>query len=157
MKLFPLQLKQAVIREVSCKPADGPEFAGTIELTANPTFGRSGEDPRQWQVTLSVHFKAGVGEIKPLQYSGHIEVVGIFLVTEEMAEEMTLRMVAMNCPSMLYATARDTVAYLTSRGPNGIFLLPTTTFSDQTLAQEGAAKPRAESEKEKAASKAGTR
>jgi preprotein translocase subunit SecB len=133
MKQSPLQLKQSIIREVVCKAAETSDFAGTINLTTNPTFARSEDDPKLWQITLMVHFKAGSGESKPLQYTGHIDLFGLFEMTPGPTEEATLRVLAVNAPSMLYATARDTLAFLTSRGPHGTYLLPTITFSDILL------------------------
>jgi preprotein translocase subunit SecB len=153
MQPFPLQLKQSVIREVVCKAAPGPEFASAVNLTCNPTFARGDDDPKQWQITLSVHFKASDGESKPLQYTGHIDLMGIFLMAEGPSEEVTLRIIAINGPSLLYATARETLAFLTSRGPHGAYLLPTITFADVTLAVKEAAKSKTEPGHEKAISK----
>src|ERR1039457_816211 len=134
MKYHPLQLKQAFVGEVVSKPAASSTFSKTIDLTVNPVFGRSTEDPRQWQVSVDVVFTAGKGESDPLQYSGHIELMGIFLMDSTgLDEAKALHIVSVNSTTMLYSVARETLANLTARGPHGLFLLPTITFSDQTL------------------------
>lgn len=156
MKYHPLQLKQVFIREVVSKPAATSNFAKTIDLTVNPVFGRGTDDPGQWQVAVDVIFQAGKGESDPLQYSGHIEVMGIFRMDPTgMDEKRILQTVAVNATTMLYSTARETLANLTARGPHGAYLLPTITFSDQTLTLP--ATPKEKDEEYKAPAKAGKR
>lgn len=159
MKHFHLQLNQVHIHEVACKaaPEGTKEFAKTINLTTNPTFARGGDNPHQWMVSLQVHFKAGEGESLPLQYSGHVHIAGFFTMDASVAEEVALRTVAVNCPSMLYATVRDTICSLSARGPHGVFLIPTVTFSDQTLTLPEGVKVKPESAPEKSPTKAKSR
>lgn len=159
MKHYPLQLNQVLIHEVACKAAalGTKEFAKTINVTTNPTFGRGDDIPLQWMVSLQVHFKAGEGESHPLQYTGHLHVSGFFTMEAGATEEAVLRIVAVNCPSMLYATARETISSLTARGPHGVLLLPTVTFSDQTLSPTEPAKTKSEPAPEKSPAKARTR
>lgn len=67
-------------------------------------------------------------------------MVGVFKVVDEMPEEQQLRLIAVTCPSLLYATAREVIAFLTARGPNGTFLLPSVSFTDLALKPQQAAK-----------------
>lgn len=134
MKQFPLQLKQSVVRDVACKAAETSEFCGTISLSTTPSFARSEDDSKLWQISLIVQFKAGEGETKPLQYTGRIDVMGLFVIDESVPEETALKMIAINGPTMLYGMARETIAFITSRSVHGVYLLPTITFADLSLA-----------------------
>ncbi|MCW5547513.1 MAG: protein-export chaperone SecB [Opitutaceae bacterium] len=130
MKPSPLQLNQTFIGAIVLQPKP-PEFSSEVNVTTAQSFARGDVVKNQWQVTLKVSFK-GAGD-KPAQYEGSIEVSGIFTVTAELAEEQHLRLVAVTCPSLLYSTARETIAMLTARGPHGVFLLPSVSFTDLTL------------------------
>lgn len=134
MKKPPLQLKEALVGEVHLKPGAGPEFAATVNVRTEQSFTRGDDDNNLWQLALRVHFRAGENETKPAQYEGYCEVTGTFVVAAtDLPEDKHLKIVAVTCPSLLYGTARELIAFLTARGANGTFLLPTVSFADNTL------------------------
>lgn len=120
-------------------------FARKIALEAHPDanvgtrfntrceleFGQNVDDPKQWQVILSVHLD-GVDN-KPAPYKGCIEYVGIFSIDGSSSEEKVQRLIAVNCPALLYSSVREMVALLTGRGPHRALTLPTVSFSDGKL------------------------
>jgi preprotein translocase subunit SecB len=132
MKPSPLQLNHTAMGEIRLVPKEAEEFASSVNVTTTPSFGRNDNDPNQWQIKMRILFK-GAND-KPAPYEGHIEVMGVFTVlATEVPEEQKLRLVAITCPSILYATAREVIASLTARSVNGLFLLPSVSFADQTL------------------------
>ena len=136
MKVSPLQLNHTQFGEIFLQPKVADEFAAAINVTTNPTFGRNDKDPNQWQIKMRIAFKGT--DKKPTQYEGHIDVMGVFtVVATDMKEDQTLKLVAITCPSILYATAREVIASLTARSQHGLFLLPSVSFADQILLLPG--------------------
>lgn len=132
MKASPLQLDHSHFGEIVLQPKTARKFAPSVNITTTPAFGRSDNNPNQWQIKMRIAFK-GVDN-KPAPYEGHLDVMGVFTVlANELPEEQKLKLVAITCPSILYATAREVVASLTARSQNGLFLLPSVSFADQTL------------------------
>lgn len=132
MKPSPLQLNHTTLGEIHVQPNEAEEFASAVNVTTTPSFGRNDSQPDQWQIKMRISFKGA--DKKPAQYEGHIDVMGIFTVAAVgMPEEQKLKLVAVTCPSMLYATAREVIAGLTARSVNGLFLLPSVSFTDQVL------------------------
>jgi preprotein translocase subunit SecB len=131
MKAPPLLLVRSEIGEIVLRPNDAETFAEAVTVTAEPVFARNNEDPKQWLVTMRVAF-AGAHD-RPLQYEGHIDVVGTFRVTSDLPEEQHLKAVAVTCPSILYGTARELIATLTARSKHGAYFLPTVSFTDGGL------------------------
>ena len=136
MKTSPLQLDEAFIWEIElkssqCEPAAPLDRAG-MRLDARPAYHRFKDNPLKWRVDLDVNF-GGTAE-KPFPYEGHIACTGFFTVVDEaMPREKQYAAIAVNCPSILYSTARETIALLTARGEHGKLLLPSVSFIDQTI------------------------
>lgn len=142
MKASPLQLDHTQFGEIVLQPKTAKKFAPAVNVTTTPNFGRNESKPNQWQIKMRITFKGT--DNKPAPYEGHIDVMGIFtVVAAEMPEDQKLKLVAITCPSILYATAREVIANLTARSMNGLFLLPSVSFADQTLhpQEEPAAQP----------------
>ncbi len=136
MKISPLQLEHSLIEDIVLTPARGAkEFCESLNIETGPSFSRNDKDPTRWQVGLAIRF-SGEGD-KPAPYDGAIRVIGWFrIVAEKMPEEKQLELVSINGPSILYSTAREVIAGLTARGINGLFLLPSVSFSDVRIKAE---------------------
>jgi preprotein translocase subunit SecB len=131
MQPAPLQLNQSVIGEVAIKAFEGSPSATSLTITTQPSFGRNDANPKQWIVKLKVLFKGA--EEKPAPYEGHVEVSGVFTITEDLPEDKVLKIVPVNCTMLLYSTVREIIASLTGRGPHGMLTLPSVLFSDLAL------------------------
>jgi len=68
--------------------------------------------------------------LKETPYSGSIVMEGFFRVHDSVAEDIMPKIVAINGASILYGSARDYIALITSRSVNGEFVLPSVSFSD---------------------------
>ncbi len=135
MKPSPLQLKQSLIGEITITPSSVEKPDGdSVSVTVNPLFSRANENPNLWMVKQRVIFKAPEGRTIP--YEGHIDVSGVFAVLPDLPEDKHLKLVAVTCPSLLYATAREAIAYLTARGPHGVFILPSVSFVDLSIDEQ---------------------
>jgi preprotein translocase subunit SecB len=136
MKPSPLQLDRSSIGNVTVRIADRGVVSPEVEVEVVPTFARQNDNPLRWLVTVRISF--GRSDDKPVPYQGQIECDGVFtIVDESLAEERQLRLIAVTAPSMLYAAAREVIASLTARSKNGVFLLPSVSFTDQTVIQSG--------------------
>ncbi len=132
MKPSPLQLERSSIGNVTVRVADRGVVSPEVEVEVIPTFARHNDNPLRWLVAIKISF--GRSDDRPIPYEGQIECDGVFtIVDESLAEERQLRLIAVTAPSMLYAAAREVIASLTARGKNGLFLLPSVSFTDQTL------------------------
>lgn len=132
MKASPLQLDHTQFGEIFLQPKTARKYASSVSVTTAPTFGRNNNERDQWQIKMRIGFK-GAGD-KPAQYEGHIEVMGVFtVIATDLSDDQKLKLVAITCPSILYATAREVIASLTARSQNGLFLLPSVSFADQIL------------------------
>jgi preprotein translocase subunit SecB len=132
MQTSPLRLDESFIGEISVKAAEAEVHpVGDVQVDADLEFARHETDSKKWKVRLLIRFKGS--EDKPIPYMGSVEITGFFTVIAEMDELKHTRLVAVNCPSILYSTARDVVAMLTARGPYGQLLLPSVSFIDQQI------------------------
>jgi preprotein translocase subunit SecB len=133
MKASPLLLEQSVVGEISLKPSEKEASnPSEVKVDTDVQYARHGDDPSKWFVRLKVMFGAADG--KAIPYQGHIEINGFFQVADStIVEEKQRQLVAVNCPSILYASAREVIAFLTSRGPHGTFFLPSVSFADQRI------------------------
>ena len=119
----PLQLEKFLLLSISIEPrVDGNK---TTETTVSTTIeaGRSQTEKRLWMLKLSVM-------LKETPYSGSIVMEGFFRVHDSVAEDIMPKIVAINGASILYGSARDYIALITSRSVNGEFVLPSVSFSD---------------------------
>ncbi len=133
MKNSLLQLNQAQVGEVVLRPTAPPgPFTSQVNVGASVSYSRNDTDARHWLVEMGIEFKSGE-EGKNTAYTGSIQVRGLFTMNGDMAEESVLKFIAVTCPSILYATAREMIATLTGRSFNGVFLLPVMSFSDHDI------------------------
>jgi preprotein translocase subunit SecB len=133
MKTSPLQLDESYVVEIvlkeSVKGSISNFHPSDIRVLAEPKYLQSEENPLKWEVDLSVTF-FGTAE-KPLPYDGRLMFKGLFTISNAINEEAQKHIVAVNCPAMLYSSAREIVANLTGRGRFGRMLLPSITFIDE--------------------------
>jgi preprotein translocase subunit SecB len=132
MKPSPLQLERLSIGDLKLKVADRGAASDELEVEVVPTFARDDDTPTRWMVSINIKF--GRSDDKPVPYEGQIGCEGMFMIVDEsLSEEMQLKLIAVTAPSMLYSAAREIIASLTARAKNGVFLLPSVSFTDQTL------------------------
>ncbi len=131
MKIAPLQLEQLFLGKVSVTPSRvHPSGQSELRVDTTPAFQRDNADPSVWSVQLLVTFKAGGNQ--PIAYEGEIEMLGRFrVVAKDLQEEKHRELVAVNTLSILYSSARESIAMLTAHGPFGKLLLPSVSFADQ--------------------------
>ena len=94
-----------------------------------PILGPDEKDSRRWQVTLKVTYRPGPDVNTPYHFA--IEIVGLFLVSNQVAEEKVKWWIETNATAVLYSALREIVRALTSRGPYPALLLPTGTFYEK--------------------------
>lgn len=58
-----------------------------------------------------------------------VKVEGIFVLPEDLAEDMVQRLVPFNCLAILYSLSRGLILSITGNIPGGAFLLPTLDFT----------------------------
>jgi preprotein translocase subunit SecB len=141
MKQAPLQLEQLFLGKVSVTPSRVPLTApGELRVDTMPAFQRDNADPSVWTVQLLISFKAAGNQ--SIAYEGEIEMLGRFrVVAKELEEEKHRELVAVNTLSILYSSARESIAMLTGHGPFGKLLLPSVSFADQRIFAPGEQPP----------------
>ena len=88
------------------------------------------ESKHRWQVTLRLLLQPKAEANAP--YSCKIEMVGFFVVAENIPNDKTAFYVQTNGTSVLYSTAREVIRAITSQGPFRPVLLPTVSFYEPT-------------------------
>jgi preprotein translocase subunit SecB len=135
MKTSPLRLDDAFVCHIELKSY--PQGTSSVKhsdvrVEAQPTYSRFVNDPTKWKVELEVIFNGS--EEQPVPYEGRVCCKGFFTwMDESMPQERQRKAVAVNCASILYATAREAVAFLTGRGEHGMMLLPSISFIDNMI------------------------
>jgi preprotein translocase subunit SecB len=140
MNIAPLQLEQLFLGKLSITPHRGHLAGpGTLKVDVGSQFQRDA-DPSLWTVQITAKF--GSGNDQPIGYEGEIEMMGRFrVIAKNLKEEEHRKLVAVNALSILYSSARETVAMLTSHGQFGKMLLPSVSFADQHLFGPGEQPP----------------
>jgi preprotein translocase subunit SecB len=135
MKNSPLQLDRAHVGELHLTPHPlAVPFHTGVSVNCQVNYGRSEDNARQWLCELRVEFKSDSDQ--PIPYTGFIIVRGFFTLLTDLPEPRQLQLIAVTCPSILYGTARESIATLTGRSTFGVFLLPAVSFSDHTISIE---------------------
>ena len=137
MAVPPLQLEElfydqlVVTARHGAAPAKEPE--GNLRTDAR--FSHSTDDDRLWRVELEVGLGADAGSPPP-KYEVAVHAVGVFRIHPEFPEEAIPKLVGITGTSIVYTSVRDFLMTITSRGPWGVLLLPTTSFTDVELRSE---------------------
>lgn len=95
-------------------------------LQVEPLLQMEGKDARHWQATLKITYRPGPDVNAPYHFS--MEIVGLFQVVNEVAEDKAKWFVETNGTAVLYSTAREILRSVTSAGPYPPLLIPTGTF-----------------------------
>src|SRR6266545_2659775 len=99
------------------------------DLQVEPILGPDQKDNRHWQLTLKVSYRPGPDVNTPYHFS--VEIVGLFQVSPQVAEEKIKWWIETNATAVLYSALREVVRAVTSRGPYPALLLPTGTFYEK--------------------------
>jgi preprotein translocase subunit SecB len=135
MQTSPLQLEESFFEAIKVSPSDlHPSPKGEVKVDVECTYGQNANDANKWLVRICVRFGSSSTE-QPAPYEGEINLSGLFSVKEGVTEEKQLLLVAINCPSILYASAREILALITGRSTHGQYLLPSVSFADQRIAR----------------------
>lgn len=89
---------------------------------------RSGDNPRDFMITLVVDVNPRDEDFERSHYRIHLQLSGFFSFVEGTSEEMINAMIAHNGVPMLYGVARGTVANATATSWHGKFVLPGVNF-----------------------------
>ncbi len=96
------------------------------DLLVEPFVRPDEKDGRHWQVTLKVTYRPGPAVNAPYHFA--LEIVGLFRVAAEVADDKVEWLVQTNATSVLYSTAREILRSAMANGPNPPLLLPTGSF-----------------------------
>jgi preprotein translocase subunit SecB len=96
------------------------------DLKVEPFLQMEGKDIRHWQATLKITYRPGPDVNAPYHFS--IEIVGLFQVVNQVAEDKAKWFVETNGTAVLYSTAREILRSVMSSGPYPPLLVPTGTF-----------------------------
>ena len=118
----PLQLDEYFFPHV--KVSADPEALGT-EVSAKCDFGVKVDGEGSYQVSLVIS-SSSESEKKRTPYSIELVAIGFFSVSPEW--DNPVKLLKINGASILYAAAREFIITITSRGPWGAIMLPTTSF-----------------------------
>lgn len=84
------------------------------------------DNPNRWTIDLIIGLTVQSGKIHP-PYFGSIWMQGLYEVHENYPGDPE-RLIRVTGASMLYGAAREMIANLTARGPNGMLTLPSVSF-----------------------------
>ena len=112
--------------KVSADPgASGAENNNAPEFKTKVDVIKTKEDNGSYQVSLSIS-SYPESEEKRTAYTVELVAIGFFSVNAEWKDPMKL--LEVTGASILYAAAREFLITITSRGPWGAIMLPTTSF-----------------------------
>ncbi len=138
LKPSPLQILSQDTLDISITASErGHEFGqGNIEVERE--VERSADHANRWAVVLDITLQAIEGEAPP-PYTGQIKLVGFYQVHEDYQGDAG-RLIRITGASMLYGAAREMVAYITARSPNGMLTLPSVSFYEEAPAKKATRK-----------------
>lgn len=84
------------------------------------------ENPSQWRFEVSLELPAIADSDFP--YTFETTMVGYFTVDDRYPAEHAERLARVNGPAVLYSSAREVIASITSRSPYPKLLIPSVTF-----------------------------
>lgn len=133
MSLSNLQLETYFIDEIQCKTNKDYLKKEKISFEGfDVTFesGINANNPLLRRIVLTIKQENNID--KPYEFK--LTIIGIFSISESFAarekESQLEKLINTNCPSILYTAAREIILTLTSRQPNGSYMLPTIAFSN---------------------------
>src|SRR5665811_645143 len=152
MKLSPLQLEGYYVKHIEFAlrpnieavgsyfaprglqfmPEEQPEL-DPIQIKFHGGGGSNVEDPSRWKFNLEIISDNKKDSHYPYDFS--IEIVGFFKVFFEEPLGKDEILIRVNATSLLYSTAREALAAVTSRGPYPGVLLPAVSFANSPLTE----------------------
>jgi preprotein translocase subunit SecB len=108
------------------------------DLQVEPILAQDEKESRRWQLTLKITYRPGPDVNTPYHFA--IEIVGLFQVSSEVAEEKVKCWIETNATAVLYSASREIVRAVTSRGPYPALLIPTGTFYEKKAETDHSAK-----------------
>jgi preprotein translocase subunit SecB len=123
-----LQLKSIQLTKIAVEAVSSPSTADQTMDNCNVETFRHQENAFDWIVSLTISFGA---DRQNARYAGAISLRGDFSTSETIEGYAAENLVNVNGPAILYATAREIIFNLTSRSPNGAWMLPSITFIDR--------------------------
>lgn len=119
-------------RGLQFMPEEQPEL-DPIQIKLRGGGGSNVDDPSRWRFNLEVKSDNKKDSNYPYDFS--IEVVGYFKVFFEEPLGKDEILIRVNATSLLYSTAREALAAVTSRGPYPGVLLPSVSFANSPLTE----------------------
>lgn len=104
------------------------------DLSIAVSSGHNPENNREWAFSLAVSTE--VSPLRPMVCQFSIKMNGLFVVHDTYPETQIERMVNANAAAILYSSAREILAMLTSRTSAGVIILPTVSFLDARTEKE---------------------
>jgi preprotein translocase subunit SecB len=126
MNASPLTLERYFFTLIRIEAHLDREAKSTNKLNTSVEVGQAVEDSRRYQVKLRLALMPP--DDGPATYTGEVEAVGIFQVTDHWPEEKRQQLVETNGAALLYGAIREMVFNLTSRGPWPARMMPSVTF-----------------------------
>lgn len=127
----PLMLKSLFFPVIHYEaiPHENPKDARAPKLKTVKAIPQCSDDYKECSVSLKIKSDEVTEETK-LLYEYEIIVFGSFEWTAEMPEDkdFLLKSLAVTGASILYSSAREMLAYVSSRGPWGACILPAISF-----------------------------
>lgn len=125
-----LQLKRHFFSKIELRPNQDSKTEGVNRIACGLAIGKAVEDPKSYQVTLTIDLEQDPASKAKPHYSGSFEIVGFFAVAPTFEGDPD-RLVQISGASLLYGAVREMVCNLTARGPWPMLCLPTINFTPQ--------------------------
>jgi preprotein translocase subunit SecB len=138
-----LLLERHFFSRLELKPNAGAKPDGIYRVSCNLAIGQAADQPRRFQVTLTVSIDQNPASKSPPYYSGVIEIVGFFRVADEYPDDPA-RLVHVSGSALLYGAVRELMCNLTARGPWPMVTLPTMNFTPEPASGSESTAPIAE-------------
>jgi len=135
VKKSPLKVKNYFITGLSVKAnpiVEGTQvpLVGDANVTTKVEVAQRADNKRDWKVALQLNCEPV--EKNAGAYVVSMELIGLFEVDNDLAEDRIGDVVAANAPAILYSAARELILLITGRGPFPPLSLPSATFIDET-------------------------
>lgn len=124
----PLSILAQEFVEISIQASLETEY-GTGNIEVDREILRVKDNPHSWLVELAIELTGISGEKLP-SYVGMVRMHGYYEVHNNYPHDPE-RLIRVTGASMLYGAAREMIANLTARGPNGMLTLPSVSFYEQ--------------------------
>ena len=125
LKLEKYYIAESCIKAIEDFPGGEVDF----DVEASGELFVNSEDHDNFRIGMSINFQKKKGSKKgAVRYSGKVNLIGYFSLTDSVKDEMKEKLLMTNGMSLLYGAAREHVASITSRGPWDSFYLPCVSF-----------------------------